>query len=107
MTKKRIAGLTVAFALGISVNLFGTDTDGGSQDAVRQELAEVRQIVSDLVKQVRLLEGRIKSLEEVIAQRPAALLFPLDVERGMLFDGEEMKQRHIKFLDASPIELRN
>ena len=106
MTKKHIAGLTIAFALGVSVNLFGTDTDDRSQDAVRQELAELRQIVLGLAKQVSLLEGRIRSIEEIIARKPPEFLFPLHVEEGMLLDSEEMKGRIERALDARPIEVR-
>jgi uncharacterized protein (DUF342 family) len=102
MRNGRIAALALAIAVAIGSDVCATERE----HRLRQELAELKQLVTNLVKRVSRLEDQIQSIEEAIAGRKGGLLFPLDTEKGMLRDAEERSQQLLERPLDSPLEIR-
>ena len=98
IAKKSVTVLTLAIALGISSNSLASETGDSSLDALKQEVAELRQVVVELAKYIKNLETRLDSIERAVSQRenPNQLMFPLDVIRGTWIDDLQMQQKQIQ-----------
>jgi hypothetical protein len=84
----------VIAAAAVSVVLIVVQTTASAQaptigdaQSLRDEIRQVETQISELTARLRVLKERLARAEPQRSGRPAALLFPVEIERAMLQDG--------------------